>query len=116
MQMARILAAVAVLAVGPALDAHARVTRLEIVARQDLGTFQPGDYVRWDGRVHGELSPAAEAIPDLDKPRRNAAGTVDYAAAANKIRYPDVSVVSNIVSWDVGTLTDAFVVMARVGL
>jgi hypothetical protein len=60
--------------------ALARVTRLEITAKQPDGSFRAGDYVRWEGRIHGELSPSAEAIPDLDKPARNANGMVEYAA------------------------------------
>ncbi|MGA3401836.1 MAG: alpha/beta hydrolase domain-containing protein [Acetobacteraceae bacterium] len=61
-------------------NALARVTRLEITSKQPDGSFQAGDYVRWEGRIHGELSPSAEAIPDLDKPARNANGMVEYAA------------------------------------
>jgi hypothetical protein len=61
--------------------ALAKVTRLEITARQGYGSFKAGDYVRWDGRIHGELSPAAEAIPDLDKAPVNARGLVEYQAA-----------------------------------
>ena len=40
---------------------------------------RPGEYVLWRGKVHGELSPA-EAIPDLDKARRNEAGKVEYSS------------------------------------
>jgi len=60
--------------------ALAKVTGLEITSKQPGGSFQAGDYVRWEGRVHGELSPAAEAIPDLDHAARNARGMVEYAA------------------------------------
>ena len=58
----------------------ARVTRLDISTKQPYGSFQVGDYVRWDGRILGELAPADEAIPDLDKPAKNARGMVEYAA------------------------------------
>ncbi len=60
-------------------SAAAEVVRLEIASKESYGTFRPGDYVLWKGRVHGELSPA-EAIPDLDKAKRNARGKVEYAA------------------------------------
>jgi hypothetical protein len=60
--------------------ALAKVTRFEITSKQPAGSFRSGDYVRWDGRIHGELSPAAETIADLDKPARNARGNVEYAA------------------------------------
>jgi hypothetical protein len=63
-----------------ASPALAKVTRLEITSKHPYGSFLPGDYVRWDGRIIGELAPAAEAIPDLDKPARNARGMVEYAA------------------------------------
>jgi hypothetical protein len=73
---------IAAIAIAPLLPsaALAKVTRLEITAKQPDGSFQAGDYVRWEGRIHGELSPAAEAIPDLDKPARNTNGMVEYAA------------------------------------
>lgn len=60
--------------------ALARVTRLEIATTQPYGSFRPGDYVRLDGKVVGELSPSAEAIPDIDKPARDQNGMVGYAA------------------------------------
>lgn len=76
--------ALALLAIGLAgaapSPALAKVTRLEITAKQPDGTFKPGAYVRWEGRIHGELTPAAESIPDLDKPARNARGMVEYTA------------------------------------
>jgi Alpha/beta hydrolase domain len=49
-------------------------------ARSAIGSFRPGEYVRLDGRIVGELSPASEAIPDLDKAPRNARGMVEYSA------------------------------------
>jgi hypothetical protein len=82
MWTSRLLAIVMMLgAIGMApSDALAKVTRLEITAKQPDGSFRAGDYVRWEGRIVGELSPTAEAIPDLDKPARNANGKVEYAA------------------------------------
>ncbi len=57
----------------------AEVVRLDIASKESYGTFQPGEYVLWKGRVHGELAPT-EGIPDLDKARRNERGKVEYAA------------------------------------
>ena len=59
--------------------ASAEIVRLEITSKQPYGTFRPGDYVLWKGRVHGELAPT-EAIPDLDKAKRNERGKVEYAS------------------------------------
>lgn len=56
----------------------AEVVRLEITSKQPYGTFRPGEYVLWRGRLHGELAPT-EAIPDLDKAKRNERGKVEYA-------------------------------------
>ena len=57
--------------------AAAEVVRLEITSKTPYGTFKPGEYVLWRGKVHGELAPS-EAIPDLDKAKRNEAGKVEY--------------------------------------
>ena len=62
-----------------ALTAHAEVTRLEITSKESYGTFRPGEYVLWKGKLHGELSPK-EAIPDIDKVKTNARGMVEYAS------------------------------------
>ena len=61
------------------LPAAAEVTRLEITSKASYGTFRPGEYVLWKGKLHGELSPT-EAIPDIDKARRNANGRVEYTS------------------------------------
>ena len=53
--------------------------RLEITGKTPYGTFRPGEYVLWRGKVHGELAPG-EAIPDLDKAKRNEAGKVEYTS------------------------------------
>ena len=66
-------------AVVGALPASAEVTRLDIASKQPFGSFRAGDYVIWQGKVHGDLSPQ-EAIPGLDKAARNARGRVDYSA------------------------------------
>lgn len=60
--------------------AEAKVTRLEIASKQPYGSFRAGDYVRWDGRIVGELAPVPGVIPDLEKAPRNANGMVEYTA------------------------------------
>jgi len=72
-------AVLAALLVAGMTPVAAKVTRLEIASKQPYGTFRSGDYVIWQGRVHGELAPT-EAIPDIDKPARNAGGQVEYSA------------------------------------
>ena len=62
---------------GIAPIAEAKVTRLEIASKQPYGSFRAGDYVRWDGRIVGELAPVAGVIPDLEKAPRNANGKVE---------------------------------------
>ena len=60
------------------LPATGKITRIEVTSKVSYGTFQPGEYVRWEGQIRGEVSPA-EPIPDLDKAAKNARGMVDYA-------------------------------------
>jgi hypothetical protein len=62
-----------------ALPAAADVTRLEIASKESYGTFRPGEYVLWKGKLHGELSPK-EAIPDIEKVKPNARGMVEYTS------------------------------------
>src|SRR5438552_17587858 len=52
-------------------EANAKVTRVEKISSAPYGYFKSGEFVRWDVRVSGELSPTAEAIPDFDKATRN---------------------------------------------
>ncbi|MGE5640880.1 MAG: alpha/beta hydrolase domain-containing protein [Clostridia bacterium] len=59
--------------------AHAELTRLEITSKRSFGTFMPGEFVLWEGKVHGEISPQ-EPIPGLDRAPKNARGNVEYAA------------------------------------
>jgi hypothetical protein len=59
--------------------ANAEITRLEITSKQPYGSFRTGDYVIWQGKVHGDLAPQ-EPIPGLDKAPRNARGRVDYSS------------------------------------
>jgi hypothetical protein len=65
--------------VGLATPASAKVTKLEITSKDSFGTFKPGEYVWWQGKISGELAPN-EKIPDLDKAARNAHGMVEYSA------------------------------------
>lgn len=55
------------------------ITHLEITSKQPYGSFRTGDYVIWQGKVHGDLAPQ-EPIPGLDKASRNARGRIDYSA------------------------------------
>jgi hypothetical protein len=59
-------------------SAIAKVVRFELTRTDFYGSFRPGDFVRIDGRVVGELAPD-EAIPGLDKAPKNARGRVEYA-------------------------------------
>ena len=59
--------------------ASARVVRLEVTATQPYGSFATGEFVRVEGRIHGELAPD-EPIPGLDRAARNGRGRVDYTA------------------------------------
>src|ERR1700722_20256770 len=80
--MNRIASAVfpaAVLLAASIAPVAAEVVRLEITDKTPYGTSRPGEYVLWRGKVHGELSPS-EAIPDLDKAKRNEAGKVEYSS------------------------------------
>jgi hypothetical protein len=44
--------------IAAAESASAEVTRTEFTSKQPYGTFRVGDYVIWQGRIHGDLSPA----------------------------------------------------------
>jgi hypothetical protein len=72
--------------------AQAKIIKLEITAKQPYGSFQPGDYVRWDGRIVGELPPTSGTIPDLGKATRNASGMVDYSARITLFMPADTAV------------------------
>ena len=65
--------------IATARSASAEVTRTEFTSKQPYGTFRVGDYVIWQGRIHGDLSPQ-EAIPGIDKAARNDRGRVAYSA------------------------------------
>ena len=77
--IASALLAATMLLLGGAAPAAAEVVRLEITDKAPYGTFRPGEYVLWRGKVHGELAPG-EAITDLDKAKRNEAGKVEYTS------------------------------------
>ena len=72
--------------IGISVPATAKITKLAITSQQSYGTFRPGEFVFWQGRVIGELRPT-EAIPDIDKAPRNAKGLVEYSAKISLI-YP----------------------------
>jgi hypothetical protein len=59
--------------------ATAEVTRIAFTSKQPYGTFRAGEYVLWQGRIHGDLSPQ-EAIPGIDKAARNDRGRIAYSA------------------------------------
>jgi hypothetical protein len=60
-------------------SATAGITRFEVTSSVPYGTFKTGDFVRIEGSVTGELSPA-ETLPGLDRAPRNARGLVEYKA------------------------------------
>jgi Alpha/beta hydrolase domain len=76
---ATFVTSVLALGLGVATPASAKVTKLEIDSQQSYGTFKPGEYVWWQGKISGELAPT-EKIPDLDKAAKNAHGMVEYSA------------------------------------
>jgi hypothetical protein len=59
--------------------ATAEVTWIEFASKQQYGTFRSGEYLMWQGRIHGDLSPQ-EAIPGIDKAVRNGRDRVAYSA------------------------------------
>ncbi len=65
--------------IGAARSVNAEVTRAEFTSKQPYGTFRADDYVIWQGRIHGDLSPQ-EVMPGIDKAARNERGRVAYAA------------------------------------
>jgi hypothetical protein len=66
-------------------NASAKVVRMERVSMAPYGNFKSGEFVRWDVRLFGELSPTSEPIPDLDKAARNSRGMVEYATRSTLI-------------------------------
>jgi hypothetical protein len=78
-RIASALLAATVLLAASIAPVAAEAVRLEITGKTAYGTFRPGEYVLWRGKVHGELAPT-EAIPDLDKATRNEGGKVEYSA------------------------------------
>jgi hypothetical protein len=62
-----------------AKSAIAEVTRIEFASKQRYGTFRADDYVIWQGKIQGDLSPQ-EAIPGIDRAARNDRGRVAYSA------------------------------------
>src|ERR1700758_3382170 len=60
-------------------SATAEITKIEFTSKQPFGTFRTGDYVIWQGKIHGDLSPQ-EDIPGIDRAARNERGRVEYSA------------------------------------
>jgi len=79
-----LMTSVVIFGIGLPVSADARVTRLEIVSKQSYGTFRPGEFVFWEGRIAGELQPS-EKIPDIDKAPRDTNGQVAYSAKISLI-------------------------------
>ena len=79
-----LMTSVVIFGIGFPVSADARVTRLEIVSKQSYGTFRPGEFVFWEGRIAGELQPS-EKIPDIDKAPRDTNGQVAYSAKISLI-------------------------------
>lgn len=67
------------LCIGMTTPAAAGITRFDVSSSVQYGAFKPGDFVRVEGKVTGELSPS-EPIPGLDRAPRNARGMVEYTA------------------------------------
>jgi hypothetical protein len=42
--------------IATARSSIAEVTRIDFTSKQPYGTFRAGDYVIWQGRIHGDLS------------------------------------------------------------
>jgi Alpha/beta hydrolase domain len=78
-RIAKTMFAATMLLAASVAPAAAEVVRLEITSKTPYGSFRTGEYVLWRGKVHGELAPG-EAIPDLDKAKRNEAGRVEYTS------------------------------------
>jgi hypothetical protein len=70
--------------IGFSVSADAKVTGLEITSKRSYGTFKPGEFEFWEGRIAGELQPT-EKIPDIDKAPKNANGLVEYSAKISLI-------------------------------
>jgi Alpha/beta hydrolase domain len=74
-----LMTSVFVFGIGFSVSVDAKVTRLEITSKQSYGTFKPGEFEFWEGRITGELRPT-EKIPDIDKAAKNANGLIEYSA------------------------------------
>jgi hypothetical protein len=70
---------ISLLSLSASRPATAEVTRIEFTSKQPYGTFRAGEYVIWQGKIHGDLSPQ-ESIPGIDKATRNDRGRVAYSA------------------------------------
>ncbi len=59
-------------------SAHAEISSLTISNTTPIGSYKEVPYVRLEGFFDGQLDPAAENIPDLDKAARAPNGLVGY--------------------------------------
>src|SRR5262245_10869086 len=81
-------------------NAFAKVVRFEITRSASYGSFAPGDFVRIDGRIVGELA-QDEPIPGLDKAAKNVRGRVEYATPITIIAPKDVGSGNGALLFDV---------------
>ena len=84
-QLAAVIVIIVFALVQFSFDASAKIVRMEQISAASYGNFKSGEFVRWDVRFFGELSPSAEPIPDLDKAVRDSRGMVAYATRATLI-------------------------------
>lgn len=81
-------------------NAFAKVVRFEIARTEFYGSFSPGDFVRIDGRIVGEVA-QDERIPGLDRIPKNARGRVEYSTPITIIAPKDVGSGNGALLFDV---------------
>jgi hypothetical protein len=81
-------------------SAFAKVVRFEIARTEAYGSFGPGDFVRIDGRIVGELA-QDEPIPGLDKAVKNARGRLEYTTPITIIAPKDAGTGNGALLFDV---------------
>ena len=67
------------LCIGTLVPAWARVVAFDVKSVAAYGSFKPGEFVRIEGSVTGELPPT-DPIPGLDRAAKNARGRIEYTA------------------------------------
>jgi hypothetical protein len=105
---ALLVAGLLALAMLPALDAHARLTRLQVLEREVVADGQPfgsaGAYERLTGIAHFEVDPRDprnRVIFDLDRAATNAAGRVEFSADMVILKPVDMSRASGTLFFEV---------------